>query len=95
MTSSSDIAAKFEAAIKAFTPIIGQQKDNDLQGVRKFLLRTRLSIRLSGSKAVKITGIVILNASYKNQPGVMSLFNEDDTPLEKSNPTVTRETKAW
>ena len=29
---------KFEAAINAFTPIVGQPKDNDLQGFRLFIL---------------------------------------------------------
>ena len=95
MTSSSDIAAKSEVTIKAFTPIVGQPKDNELRGVRKLLLQTCLSIRLAGSKAGKVTGLVLPNAAYKNQPGVTALFDEDDTPLNKYDPSVTRDTKAW
>ena len=95
MTSSSDIAAKFKAAIKAFTPIAGQTKDNDLWGVRKVLLQTCLSIRLAGSKAGKVTGLVLPDAAYKNQPGVTALFDEDNTPLKEYNTLVTRETEAW
>ena len=95
MTSSSDIAAKFEAPIKAFTPIVVQLKDNDLQRVRKFLLQTCLSICLAGLKAGKFTGLVLSDAAYKNQPGVTISFDEDGTPLNEYNPLVTRETKAW
>ena len=95
MTSSSDIAAKFEAPIKAFTPIVVQLKDNDLQRVRKFLLQTCLSICLAGLKAGKFTGLVLSDAAYKNQPGVTISFDEDGTPLDEYNPSVTRETKAW
>ena len=95
MTSSSDIATKFEAAIKAFTPIVGQPKDNDLQGLRKVLLQTCLSICLVGSKAGKVTSLVLPNAAYKNRPRVTISFDEDDTPLEKYDPSFTRETEAW
>ena len=95
MTSSSDIAAKFEAAIKAFTRIISQPKDDDLQVVRKVLLQTCISIRLAGSKSGKVTGLVLTDAAYKNQPRVTALFDEDDTPLDKYDPSVTRETEAW
>ena len=63
MTSSSDIAAKFEATIEAFTPIVGQLKDDKLQGLRKVLLQTCLSIRLSGLKAGKVTGLVLTDAA--------------------------------
>ena len=89
MTSYSDIAAKFEAAIEAFTPIVGQPKDDDLRGVRKVLLQTCCSIRLSGSKSGKVIGLVLPDAAYKNQPGVTISFNEDDTPLNEYNPLVT------
>ena len=95
MTSSSDIAAKFEATIKAFTSIVGQPKDDDPRGVQKVLLQTCLSIRLSGSKSGKVTGLVLPNTAYKNQPGVTISFNKDDNPLEKYDPSVTRETEAW
>ena len=95
MTSSSVIAVKSEAAIKAFTPIVGQPKDDDLQGVQKFLLQTCLSILLVGSKSAKVAGLVLPYAAYKNQPGVTAVFNEDDTPLNKYNSSVTRETEAW
>ena len=81
MTSSSDIAAKFDAAIESFTPIAGQPKDDNLQGVQKVLLQTCLSIRPAGSKSGKFTGLVLPGAAYKNQPGLTALFNEDDTPL--------------
>ena len=80
MTSSSDIAAKFEATIEAFTPIVGQLKDDDLQGVQKVLLKTCLSIRLAGSKYGKVTGLIIPNAAYKNQPGLTTLIDKVDTP---------------
>ena len=83
MTLSSDIAAKFEAAIEAFTPIAGQPKDDDLRGVQKVLLQTCLSIRLASSKSGKVTGLVLPNVAYKNKPGVMISFDEDDTPLDK------------
>ena len=88
MTSSSDIAAKFEAAIEAFTPVVGQPKDNDLRGVRKVPLQTCLSICLYRSEAVKFTSLILPDASYKNQPGVKILFDEDDTPLDKYDPSV-------
>ena len=83
MTSSSDIAAKFKAAIEAFTPIVFQPKDDDLQGFHKVFLQTCLSIRLAGSKVGKVTGLVPPNTAYKNQPEVMISFNEDDNPLDK------------
>ena len=74
MTSSSDIAAKFEVAIKSFTPIVVQPKDNDLQGVHKVLLQTCLSIRLAVSKSGKVTNHVLPDVAYKNQPGVTASF---------------------
>ena len=95
MTSSSDIAARFEAAIKAFTPIVGQPKNNNLQGVRKVLLQTCLLIRLAGSKSGKVTGLVLTDAAYKNQPGLTISFDKDDTPLDEYDPSVTRDTKSW
>ena len=95
MTSSSDITDKFEVAIKDFIPIFDQPKDDNIRGVQKFLLKTCLSIRLSGSKAGKVPGFVLPDAAYKNQPGVTASFDEDDTPLDEYNPLVTRETKAW
>ena len=95
MTSSSDITAKFEAAIKAFTSIVVQPKDDELQGVQKSLLQTCFSIRFDGSKSGKVNGLVLPDAAYKNQPGVTALFDEEDTPLDKYNLLVTRETKAW
>ena len=95
MTSSSDISAKFEAGIKAFTPIVGQPKDDDLQGVRNVLLQTCLLICLAGSKSGKVTGLVLPDASYKNQPGVTISFDEDNTPLDEYDPLVPRETEAW
>ena len=95
MASSSDIATKFEAAIKAFIPIAGQPKDNDLRGVRKFLLQTCLLISLAGSKAGKVTGLVLPDAAYENQPGVTISFYKDNTPLDKYDPSVMRETEAW
>ena len=95
MTSSSDIAEKSEATIEAFTPIFGQPKDDDLRGFRKVLLQTCLSIRLAGSKAGKVTGLVLPDAAYKNQQGVTESFNEDDTPLDEYDPSVTRETEKW
>ena len=95
MTSSSNIAAKFESTIKAFTPIVVQTNYNDLQVVRKVLLQTCLSIRLTRSKSGKVTGLVLTDAAYKNQPRVTALFDEDDTPLDEYDPSVTRETEAW
>ena len=95
MTSSSDIAAKFEAAIEAFTPIVGQPKYNDLRVVRKVLLKTCLSIRLAGSKAGKVTVLVLPDAAYKNKPGVTASFDKDDTLLDKYDPSVTRDTESW
>ena len=95
MTSSLDIVAKFGATIKDFTPILGQPNDDDLRGVQKVLLQTCLSICLAGSKAGKVTGLVLPGVAYKNQPGVTALFNKDDTPLDEYNPAVARDTKAW
>ena len=69
-TSSMDISAKFEAAIEAFTPIVGQPKDYNLQGFKKVLLQTCLSIRLAGSKLGKVTNLVLPDAAYKDQLGV-------------------------
>ena len=94
MTSSSDIYAKFEAAIKAFTPIFGQPTDNDLRGVRKVLLQMCFEIRLSGSKAGKVIDIVLPNAAYKNQPGLTASFDEENTPLDEYDPAVTKESEA-
>ena len=90
-----DISAKSEAAIKAFKTIFGQPKDDDLRGVKKVLLQTCLLIRLTGSKAGKVTGLVLPDVAYKHQPGLTSLFDEDDAPLDKYNPVVTKYTKAW
>ena len=95
MTSSSDIAAKFEAAIEAFTPIINQPKNENLQGVRKVLLQTCLSICLAGSKSGKFNGIVLPYAAYKNQPGVTISSDKDNTPFNEYNPSATRDTEAW
>ena len=95
MTSSTDIATKFEADIEAFTPIVGQPKDDNLQGVKKVLLQTCLSIRLAGPKSVKVTGIILHDAAYNNQLGVMGSFDKDDTPLKTYDPAVTRETEVW
>ena len=76
MTSSSDISAKLEATIKAFTPIVVQPKYDDLRRVQKVLLQTCLSIRLAGSKSGKLANLVLPDASYKNQPGVTISFDE-------------------
>ena len=95
MTSSSDITAKSEAAIKAFTPTVGQTKDDDLRGVKKVLLQTCLSIRLAGSKAGKFTGLILPDAAYKNQTRVMTSFNEEEPPLNKYDSSIKRETKLW
>ena len=95
MTSSSDIAAKFESAIEAFTAIVGQPKDNDLRGVRKVLLQTCLLIRLAGSKDGKVTGLILPDAAYKNQPGVTISFDKDDIHLKEYDPSFTQETEAW
>ena len=95
MTSSSDIYAKLKAAIEAFTPIVGQRKDDDLRRIHKFLLQKCLSIRLTGSKAEKVTGLVLTDAAYKNQPGVAILFDKYNTSLDEYNPLVTRQTEAW
>ena len=95
MTSSSDIATKFESAIETFTPIVGQPKDNNVQGVQKFLFQMSLSIRLAGLKLGKVTGLVIPDAAYKNQPGVKALFDKNNTPLDEYNPAVNIETKLW
>ena len=95
MTSSSDIAATFEATIEAFTPIVIQPKDDDLRGVHKVLLQTCLLIRLAGLKAGKVAGLVLPNADYKNEPGVTTSFDKDNTLLGEYNPLVTRDTEAW
>ena len=85
---------QIRAAIEAFTPIFGQLKDNNLQGVQTVLLQTCLLIRLAGSKYGKFTALVLTDAAYKNQPRVTISFDEDDTPLDKYDPSVTRKTKA-
>ena len=95
MNSSSDIAAKSKATIEAFTPIVNQLKDDDLREVQKVLLQMSLLIRLTGSKAGKVTGLVLPDATYKNQPGVTSSFDKDDTLIDKYNPAVTRDTESW
>ena len=82
-TSSSDIAAKFEAAIKSFTPIVRQSKDDDLQGVRNVLLQTCLSIGLAGSKSGKVTSLVLPDMASHNQPGVPISVDEYDTTLNE------------
>ena len=95
MTSSSNIATKFEAVIEAFTPIAGQPKDENIRGVQKVLLQTCLLIRLAISKAGKVVGLVLPDADYNNQPGVTASFDEDNIPLDVYEPSVARDTKAW
>ena len=70
MTSTSDIADKFKAAIAELTPIVRPPKDDDLRNVRKVLLQTCMSIQLDGSKSVKVTGLILGGIVYILTPGV-------------------------
>ena len=69
MTTTSDITAKFDAAIATLAPIVGPSKDDDLRNVRKVLLQICLSIQLSGSKSGKVTGLILGNIVYLKTPG--------------------------
>ena len=70
MTSPADIATKFDAAIAAFTPIVGNPTDDDLRNVRQVLLQICLSINLAGSTAGKVTGLILGDNVYLTQQGV-------------------------
>ena len=88
MTSPADIASKFDAAIAAFTPIVGNPTDDDLRNVRQVLLQICLLINLSGSTAVKVTGLILGDIVYLTQQGVTKLFVEDQSPLDKYDPSL-------
>ena len=46
-------------------------------------------------ESCKFTGLVLSDAAYKKQPGVTASFDKDGTPLDKYDPSLTRETEAW
>ena len=95
MTAPADIAANFESAIAAFTPIVSSPIDDDLRNVRQILLQICLSIDLAGSKSGKATGVILGNVAYLTQPGVKTSLDEDQDPLEEYDPAIDENTKAW
>ena len=95
MTSPADIASKFDAAIAAFTPIVGNPTNDDLRNVRQVLLQICLSINLSGSTAGKVTGLILGNIVYLTQQGVTKQFVEDQKNLDEYDPSIDENTAAW
>ena len=96
MTSTSDIAAKFTAAIAAFTPIVGPPDNDNLRNVRMVLLKVCMSINLAGSMPGKVTGLILVNAVYKTAPGSgVVLFNEQEAALAKYDPSIPEDTEPW
>ena len=51
MASTSNISAKFDAAIAMLALIVKPPKYDDLRNVRKVLLQICLSVQLTGSKS--------------------------------------------
>ena len=70
-------AAKFVAAIAAFTPIVSNPIDENLCNVRQILLQICLPIELAGLKSGKVTGMILGDVTYLTQPGVTTSFDED------------------
>ena len=95
MTSPADIASKFDAAIAAFTPIVGNPTDDDLRNVRQVLLQICLSINLSGSTAGKVTGLILGDIVYLTQQGVTQSFVEDQKTLDEYDPSIDEHTASW
>ena len=95
MTSPADIASKFDAAIAAFTPIVGNPTDDDLRNVRQVLLQICLYINLSGSTAGKVTGLILGDIVYLTQQGVTQSFVEDQNPLDEYDPSIDENTAVW
>ena len=95
MTSPADIATKFDTAIAAFTPIVGNPTDDDLRNVRQVLLQLCLSINLAGSTAGKVTGLILVDGVYRTQQGVTASFVEDQNPLDEYDPSINESTAAW
>ena len=95
MTSTLDIAAKFETTIASLPPVVGPPKDDDLGNVRKVLSTTYLSIQLAGSKSGRVTRLILANAVYTTIPGINESFIKDEQPLGEYDPSITEETAPW
>ena len=95
MTSPADIASKFDAAIAAFTPIVGNPTDDDLRNVRQVLLQSCLSINLSGLTVGKVTSLILGDIVYLTQQGVTQSFVEDQSPLDEYDSSIDENTKSW
>ena len=96
MTLTSDIVAKFAAAIVAFTPIVGPPTDDDLRNVRMVLLKICLSIDLAGSTPGKVTGLIFVDAVYRTTPGSNGVaFDEQETALAEYDPSIDATTAVW
>ena len=95
MTSTSDIADKYEFAIATFTSIVGLPNDNDLRNVQKTLLQICLSIRLTSSKPDKVTSFILAKPIYLKHTGVTESFDEDKHPLNKYYPSLNTDTGTW
>ena len=95
MTSTTDIATKFAAAIAVFAPIVGPPKGNDLRNIRKVLLQICLSISLAGSKSGKVTGLILIDSLYVTTPGITELFRDDKDFLDEYDPKIKKDTEAW
>ena len=95
MTSTTDIATKFAAAIAVFAPIVGPPKGDDLRNIRKVLLQICLSISLAGSKSGKVTGLILVDSLYVTTPGITELFREDKDFLDEYDSKIKKDTEAW
>ena len=95
MTSTLNIAAKFETAIASLAPVVGPPKDDNLRNIRKVLLTTCLLIRLADSKSGRVTGLILADGVYTTTPGITESFVKDEQPLAKYEPSITKETAPW
>ena len=96
MTSTYDIAAKFVAAIAAFTTIDGPPDDDKLCNVQVVLLKVCLSVDLVGSTPGKVTGLILVDAVYKTTPGSNCVsFDEQEAALAEYDPAIDKTTAIW
>ena len=94
MTSTSDIAAKFAAAIAVFAPIVGLSKDDDLCNIRKVIVQIWLSISLAGSTSGKVTGLILVDSVYVTTTGINDVsFKEGEDLLDEYNPKIKKESR--
>ena len=95
MTSQGEIAAKFAAAIASATPILGTPTDDDLRTLRIAFLHVCLSISLVGSDVGKVNGLILADAAYQRQPGVMKAFDPMEDAFAEYDPNIKETTALW